>query len=111
MILLLEAHLAVVHINPKFAFLCWKYEMGLSILIKINQEPLLKRFSAVGHPVTLKLQFGKKNVIKFLAVSYMGVCEGKVFKAMELHTASIGLEALLCVPRGETAKPILLLPC
>lgn len=49
-------------------------------------------------------------MIKLLAVSDMGVC-GRVFKPVELHMASIGLEAFLYVPSGDTIKPIQLLPC
>lgn len=64
--------------------------MGLSILIKINPEP---PFSAIGHPVALKLQFGKKNVIKLPTVSYVGVCEGRECRPMELYVASVGHKA------------------
>lgn len=49
-------------------------------------------------------------MIKLLAVSDMGVC-GRVFRPVELHVASTGLEAFLCVPSGDTIKLIQLLPC
>lgn len=82
--------------------------MAFSILTKINQEPLERRFPGIGHYVAWKLQFRKKNVIKLLSVSDKGV-RGRVFKAVELHTASARLEGILCIPRGEAIKPIQLL--
>lgn len=73
-----EAHLTVVHLNPKMSSSAGG---GLSIFIKINQEHL-ERFPAIGHHVAWKLQFRKKNVIKLLSVSDMGIC-GRVFKAVD----------------------------
>lgn len=49
-------------------------------------------------------------MIEFLAVFDMGAC-GRLFKPVELHMASIGLEAFFYVPSGDTIKLIQLLPC